>query len=428
MTSGIGEPVGAVRSEPADLSEHAKLSDHADGSDQAGTSEMAGTSGMAGTAEMEGTADHAGMVRYQRQLALPGFGVAGQHRLGESRMLVVGAGGLGSAVVTYLAAAGVGALSIVDDDVVHESNLPRQILYRESDLGHGKAARAAAVVRGLNRHVEVHSLAQRITADTVAALVDDVDIVIDACDNWATRLIVSEACVRLGRPHVWAAVDGYRGQASVWWPPDGPCYRCVFPDLDASSAGLDQSTRQAPGAPPGPAVLGTVPGMLGLTQASEAIKLVTGVGEPLIGRLVLHDAAAASWHTIAVRPRPDCPCRAVGERMEAGAKGPVARPDLVAEILDIVARVPAGRVVTYGDIAGQLASGGPRQVGAVLAEYGQSVPWWRVVNASGRLPSRLWSDGRQRWLQEGTPRRAGEPPTVDLGRARWVIGGVVGPR
>lgn len=403
MTSGIGEPVGA-------------WSRHERPSQDALLSEIAGGVESAGSSAGVGPSPGVGPGRYQRQLALPGFGAAGQHRLGDSRMLVVGAGGLGSAAVTYLAAAGVGALVIVDDDAVQESNLPRQILYREDDLGHGKADRAVAVVRALNQHVQVRPVAQRLTADSATELVEDVDIVIDACYNWATRLILSQACLEAGRPHVWATIEGYRGQVSVWWPPKGPCLRCVFPD----------ENRLASSSTP-PAVLGPVAGLLGLTQASEAIKLVTGVGESLVGRLLLHDAAAARWDTIAVRPRHDCSCRRDAEPRTVGLRAADA-DELVAEILGIVTRVPAGRVVTYGDIAQCLPSGGPRQVGAVMAHHGQAVPWWRVVNASGRLPTWLASEGLQRWLDEGTPMRAGDPSTVNVGQARWVIDGVVGPR
>ncbi len=235
--------------------------------------------------------------RYSRHLLMPEVGVEGQRRLRAARVLVVGAGGLGAPVLLYLAAAGVGRLTVIDDDEVEVSNLQRQVIHREADLGVPKVASAARAVRDLNPDVSIEVVAQRLTADTALALFAEHDVVIDTTDNFATRYLVNDACVMLGLPLVWGSIHRFDGQATVWWAGEGPCYRCVFPKPPA------------PGAVPSCAeagVVGSIPGVIGSIQATEALKLILGIGQPLTGRLIVHDALTQRWDTLTVAADPDC--------------------------------------------------------------------------------------------------------------------------
>lgn len=219
--------------------------------------------------------------RYLRHLTLPGFGEAAQLRLKSASVLVVGAGGLGCPVLQYLSAAGVGRIGIVDDDVVSRSNLQRQILYTEADLGASKAESAAARLRAMNPDIRCEVHAMRLDADNAEALCRDYDLVVDGTDNFATRYVVNDACVLTGRPMVYGAVQGFQGQVSVFNFQGGPTYRCLYPEAPA------------PGDAPNCAelgVLGVLPGLIGLMQATEAIKVLTGIGQPLSGVLLLWNA------------------------------------------------------------------------------------------------------------------------------------------
>ena len=235
--------------------------------------------------------------RYARHTRLPEIGEVGQRRLAAARVLVVGAGGLGSPSLTYLAAAGVGTLGIVDDDVVEVSNLHRQPVHSEADLGRGKADSAADRVRGINPHVSVRVHRERFSGATAERLVGAYDLVVDGADNFATRYLVTDACALAGVPHVWASINTFAGQLSVWWAGRGPCYRCVFPT--PPPPGSVASCAEA-------GVIGVLPGVMGTLQAAEAIKLITGAGEPAVGRILLHDALAGTWDEVPVRARPDC--------------------------------------------------------------------------------------------------------------------------
>ena len=241
-----------------------------------------------------GTAER---LRYARHTRLPEIGEVGQRRLTAARVLVVGAGGLGSPSLTYLAAAGVGTIGIVDDDVVEVSNLHRQPVHSEADLGRDKAASAADRVRAINPHVSVRVHRERFSAASAEQLVGAYDLVVDGADNFATRYLVTDACALAGIPHVWASINTFAGQLSVWWAGRGPCYRCVFPA--PPPPGSVASCAEA-------GVIGVLPGVMGTLQAAEAIKLITGVGEPAVGRIVLHDALAGTWEAVPVRARPDC--------------------------------------------------------------------------------------------------------------------------
>ncbi|EAP99983.1 probable molybdenum cofactor biosynthesis protein moeb2(mpt-synthase sulfurylase) (molybdopterin synthase [Janibacter sp. HTCC2649] len=236
-------------------------------------------------------------TRFARHVILPGIGDTGQRRLRAARVLVVGAGGLGSPILLYLAAAGVGQLTVVDDDVVESTNLQRQVVHGVADVGRPKVDSAVAALRALAPDVAVTPVGQRLTADNILALVADHDVVVDGADNFPTRYLVGDACARLGVPHVWGSVYQHDAQTSVWWAGEGPCYRCVFP------------TPPPPGAVPSCStggVLGASCGAVGSVMAEEVVKLLVGGGEPLVGRLLLHDAWRQEWSTLKVAADPDC--------------------------------------------------------------------------------------------------------------------------
>jgi adenylyltransferase/sulfurtransferase len=233
--------------------------------------------------------------RYARHLALPAFGEAAQERLKAGRVLVVGAGGLGSPALLYLAAAGVGHIVIVDDDRVEASNLQRQVLYRESDLGRPKAEIAPRRLRELNHLVEIEALPERFRRDNALQLVRACDVVIDGSDNFATRYLVNDACVMADRPFVYGAVQGFDGQLAVFNWQGGPTYRCLFPVPTPPE--LAPNCAQA-------GVLGVLPGMVGTWQATEAIKMLSGVGEPLSGKLLLWNALTMEIRTVSLTANP----------------------------------------------------------------------------------------------------------------------------
>ncbi len=236
--------------------------------------------------------------RYNRQMLLPEVGPAGQARLAEASVLVVGAGGLGSPVALYLAAAGVGRLGIVDDDRVDASNLHRQILYATADVGRLKTEAAAERLRALNPSVTVERHDERLRADNAEKLISGYDIVADGTDTFATRYVVNDACVATGRPNAFASVSRFSGQASLFATADGPCYRCLFPE--PPPAGLVPSCAEG-------GVLGVLPGLLGTVQATEVLKWILGIGETLAGRLLLVDALDMRVQTLTVERDPTCP-------------------------------------------------------------------------------------------------------------------------
>ena len=236
-------------------------------------------------------------TRFARHVILPGIGDTGQRRLRASRVLVVGAGGLGSPILLYLAAAGVGRLTVVDDDTVDSTNLQRQVVHGVADVGRPKVESAVDALAGLAPDATVVPVMERLTAANILDLVADHDVVVDGADNFPTRYLVGDACTRLGVPHVWGSVFQHDAQVSVWWAGEGPCYRCVFP------------TPPPPGAVPSCStggVLGASVGAVGSVMAEEVVKLLVGAGEPLVGRLLLHDAWRQQWSTIAVAADPDC--------------------------------------------------------------------------------------------------------------------------
>ncbi len=241
--------------------------------------------------------DPAEIARYARQIALPEVGVEGQQRLKRARIIVIGAGGLGSPVAAYLAAAGIGTIGIVDCDAVDLSNLHRQLLYATADIGTRKVASAAARLRALNPNVEVIPVDAELTRDNALDILRDFDLVVDGTDNFRTRYLVNDACVLLGIPNVYGSVLRFDGQVTVLGMPNGPCYRCLYPV--PPPAGSVPSCAEA-------GVLSVLPGLVGMLQATEAVKNALGRGEPLIGRLLLVDALAARFTSIAIRKDPQC--------------------------------------------------------------------------------------------------------------------------
>jgi len=233
--------------------------------------------------------------RYQRHIVLAGFGVAAQERLARGRVLVVGAGGLGCPALLYLTAAGVGRIVVVDSDVVEASNLQRQVLYCEADVGKPKAKAAAEHLRALNHFVETVPIAERFSPDNALGLISACDVVIDGSDNFATRYLIDEVCAIVDRPFVYGAIEGFHGQLSVFNWRGGPSYRWLFPT--PPSVGQAPDCSQV-------GVLGVLPGVIGTWQANEAIKLLTGIGEPLSGKLLLWNALTMTMQTVALAADP----------------------------------------------------------------------------------------------------------------------------
>ncbi len=236
--------------------------------------------------------------RYRRHLELPSFGADGQQKLLAARVLLIGAGGLGCPLAQYLAAAGVGTLGLVDFDVVEASNLQRQVLYGTRDIGRPKVEVMRDRILALNPDVHVELHAQRLTADGALALLATFDVIVDGTDNFPTRYLANDACVLLGKPNVHGSIFRFEGQASVFDARHGPCYRCLYPEPPP------------PGSVPSCAeggVLGVLPGLVAMIQATETIKLLTGLGEPLIGRLLQYDALEMSFQEFRLRKDPQCP-------------------------------------------------------------------------------------------------------------------------
>jgi len=239
--------------------------------------------------------------RYSRHLRLPEVGLEGQKHLEAARVLLVGAGGLGSPAAFYLAAAGIGTLRLVDDDVVDRSNLQRQILHTDARIGTSKVESAAMTLVALNPRTRIEAIGERITSDNVERHLEGVDVVIDGADNFPARYLLNDACVKLGKPLVYGAVHRFEGQLSVFDAGRqrgvAPCYRCLFPEPPPPDAAPNCAEA---------GVLGVLPGVIGLLEATEAIKLILGIGEPLTGRLLHFDALAMRFRETRLAPDPDC--------------------------------------------------------------------------------------------------------------------------
>ena len=284
------------------------------------------------------------LERYARHLTLPGIGPLGQRRLGSARVLVVGAGGLGSPALQYLAAAGVGTLGIVDDDVVAVSNLQRQVVHTTADVGRPKAVSAADAVTALNPLVRVQTHLCRLTADNAVDIIGQYDLVLDGADNFATRYVVSDAAALTGTPCVWGSILRFEGQVSVFWAGRGPTYRDLYPEAPPDG--------EVPSCAEG-GVFGMLPATVGSVMVTEAVKLITGIGEPLLGRVLLHDALAMTWREMRLDPDPGvAPVTAVAEpdavcALPGGGTDPAERlaaPEL-ARLLERRARGEASFVL-----------------------------------------------------------------------------------
>lgn len=236
--------------------------------------------------------------RYSRHLIIPDVAMAGQQRLMSAKVLCVGAGGLGSPALLYLAAAGVGTLGIVEFDTVDESNLQRQIIHGQSDIGKSKAQSAKAKIAEINPNVNVVTHEVRLDNSNVMEIFSQYDIIVDGTDNFATRYLVNDACVLLKKPYVWGSIYRFDGQASVFWAEYGPCYRCLYPE--PPPPGMVPSCAEG-------GVLGVLCATIGSIQTTEAIKVITGVGDPMIGSLIIYDALEMSFRKIRVRKDPNCP-------------------------------------------------------------------------------------------------------------------------
>jgi molybdopterin/thiamine biosynthesis adenylyltransferase/rhodanese-related sulfurtransferase len=280
--------------------------------------------------------------RYSRHLIIPDVGKTGQRRLKNARVLVVGAGGLGSPALLYLAAAGVGTLGVVDFDVVDESNLQRQIIHGQSDVGRPKAQSALESIREVNPLVDVVLHEERLDSDNAMRIFEPYDLIVDGTDNFATRYLVNDACVLLGKPYVWGSIYRFDGQASVFWAEYGPCYRCLYPE--PPPPGMVPSCAEG-------GVLGVLCASIGSVQVNEAIKVIAGIGEPLVGRLMIYDALDMSYRTVKVRKDPECPvcgknptitelidyeefCGAVSQQAQLAADGSTITAAELKDMLD----------------------------------------------------------------------------------------------
>jgi adenylyltransferase/sulfurtransferase len=363
------------------------------------------------------------ILRYSRHLILPEVGIAGQRRLKGARVLLIGAGGLGSPLALYLAAAGVGHIGLVDFDTVDATNLQRQILHGTKDVGRSKLDSARDRVGDVNPHVRLETYETRLTSRNALEILAGYDLVIDGTDNFATRYLTNDACVILGKPNVYGSIFRFEGQVSVFATADGPCYRCLFPE--PPPPGLVPSCAEG-------GVLGVLPGLVGTLQATEALKLILGVGEPLVGRLLLVDTLGGRFHAVRVRRDPSCPAcgtREIRELVDYDQFCGVADPDaghgadipeiapaeLAArlargddiDLIDVrepheweIARIDGARLVPLGDLVGALPTldsareivvhckGGVRSAKAVRQL--QAAGFRRVANLAGGILR--WSD------------------------------------
>jgi sulfur-carrier protein adenylyltransferase/sulfurtransferase len=305
------------------------------------------------------------LLRYSRHLTLPDVGLEGQKRIKAARILLIGAGGLGSPAALYLAAAGVGTLGLVDFDVVDATNLQRQVLHGTSDVGRSKLASARDRIADINPNVEIETYETRLTSENALEILDDFDIIVDGTDNFATRYLTNDACVMLGKPNVYGSIFRFEGQASVFAMPDGPCYRCLFPS--PPPPGMVPSCAEG-------GVLGVLPGIVGTIQATEALKLIVGVGESLVGRLLLIDALTMRFHTVKVKRDPNCPAcgtREIRELIDYDEYCGVPHP------VDAGARASLPGEISPRELAGRLAANDDLQLIDVREPYE-----WEI----GRLP------------------------------------------
>src|SRR4051812_31247750 len=317
--------------------------------------------------------------RYSRHLIIPDVAMDGQKRLNNAKVLAVGAGGLGSPTLMYLAAAGVGTLGIVEFDVVDESNLQRQVIHGQSDVGRSKAQSARDSIHEINPLIEVRLHEERLDSSNVLEIFADYDLIVDGTDNFATRYLVNDACVLLGKPYVWGSIYRFDGQASVFWAEHGPCYRCLYPE--PPPPGMVPSCAEG-------GVLGVLCASVGSIQVPEAIKVLTGIGEPLVGRLMIYDALEMTYRSVKVRKDPECAlcgknatitelidyeafCGAVSDEAQQAAAGSTITATELKSLMDgdadfllvdvrepaewEIVRIPGAVLIPKGDLPAKLA-------------------------------------------------------------------------
>jgi adenylyltransferase/sulfurtransferase len=354
--------------------------------------------------------------RYSRHLRLPNLTPVGQRRLKASRVLIVGAGGLGSPVALYLAAAGVGHLGLVDFDDVDVTNLQRQLLHGTGDIGRPKLESARDRLRDVNPNVDVALYAERLTSANAMRIMRGYDLVVDGTDNFATRYLTNDACVLLGIPNVYGSVYRFEGQASVFATASGPCYRCLF--REPPPAGLVPSCAEG-------GVLGVLPGMIGTIQANEAIKLLVGIGEPLVGRLLLCDALGGAFRTINIPRDPACPACGTREITElidydAFCGTPVPNESPIDE--DITPRELAERI-QRGDIPRIIDVREPHEHAFARIPHAELIPLGKLGNAvptldpEAELVLHCHSGGRSAWA-------ASQLRALGFNKVRNLVGGI----
>lgn len=369
------------------------------------------------------------LLRYSRHLVMPEVTVAGQEKLKAARVLCVGAGGLGSPLALYLAAAGIGTLGLVEFDVVDASNIQRQVLYTTADVGRPKLEAATGHLSQLNPHVRIHAHPERLTADNVSAITAGYDILVDGSDNFPTRYLLNDAAVLAGKPLVHASVFRFEGQLSVFDASRGPCYRCLFPEPPPPE--LVPSCAEG-------GVMGMLPGILGSMQALEVVKLVLARGQPLIGRLLLFDGLAGSWRELPVARNPDCAicgqrptlADAGGTPASSGKPAPGDRgPDpaiplvsveevaarLAAQrplnLLDVrepqeyaIAHIPGARLLPLVELEQRLGELDPAQAYVITCHRGaRSIQAWALLKAAGFTGLEVLEGGVNAWAERIDP-------------------------
>ena len=369
---------------------------------------------------------HEEILRYSRHLILPEVGIEGQCRLRNARVLLVGAGGLGSPAALYLAAAGVGTLGLVDFDTVDLTNLQRQILHGTASLGVPKLESAQARLHDLNPHVRVRGFPTRLTSGNALEILRDFDVVVDGSDNFPTRYLVSDACVLLGKPNVYGSIFRFEGQASVFDARRGPCYRCLYADPPP------------PGAVPSCAeggVLGVLPGIIGSLQALETVKLIVGAGDSLVGRLLLFDGLRLRFRELALRKDPDCPAcgahptvtRLIDYEAFCGVGAPVAasgaeidaqglhrewrqerRPLLVLDVREPheweIVHLEAARLLPLRELPARLGEIDPHAEIVTYCHHGvRSLQALQILRGAGYGRVRSLAGGIDAWAREVDP-------------------------
>ena len=369
------------------------------------------------------------VLRYSRHLIIPEVGLEGQRRLKASRVLLVGAGGLGAPLGLYLAAAGVGHLGLVDFDVVDLTNLQRQVIHGTKDIGRSKLDSARDSISDVNPHVELETYDTRLTSENALEIIRGYDLVVDGTDNFPTRYLVNDACVLTGTPNVYGSIFRFEGQASVFATSEGPCYRCLF--REPPPPGMVPSCAEG-------GVLGVLPGLIGMIQATETLKLLLGIGEPLVGRLLLVDALRAQFRTLKLRRDPTCPAcgthelkelidyeefcgirKAAAEARAAGAVPQITPRELAerftrgddVELIDVrepheweIARIHGSRLIPIGSLAEAIPTLDPeREIVVHCKGGGRSTRAVRQLREAGF--KKVWNltGGITRWSEDVDP-------------------------